>query len=512
MSSASIRASETSRRLPERSGDALMAGLFAMLVINVGQRLIGLGRNVGFCHYLSESELGLWALANSFIIIGAPIAVLGLPGSLGKFVEHYRLQGCLQSYLIRLTAVCAISVWLFSGVMITFSDEASQMLYGKSMDGSVIVWTAVTLVFVVLFNSTVELVMALRLVRLGSMLQLINTLVFTVLGIAGMAWFKHWLVLLPAYSIACLAAVVPGLVGVWREANADMSSAVPYPALTMWKRIFPFAAAMWCSNLLSNLFDLIDRYMVLHLAQASSEVGQALVGHFYCGRILPNLLLSLGLMLGGVMLPYLSADWERKLHGKISLTMNNMLVVLSLLFTGLAIGAQAFSPLLFNWFLAGRYQDAQDILSIGLIFACWSSLSTVAAAYLLCAERGKQYAFILALGLALNIGLNWPLIHAMGLYGAALATTITNGFVLLLILWRIHRHGCSIHRVTLLFSTLPLCLVCGPIIAGTMLMGLTVVCSRTNWILTDEDRVAIDRMVIPYLEKARLPVRTLWPV
>ena len=84
----------------------------------------------------------------------------------------------------------------------------------------------------------------------------------------------------------------------------------------MWTRILPFAAALWCSNLIGNLFDLSDRYMLLHLTAAGEASGQALVGQFYCGRILPNLLLSLGMMLGGVLLPYLSCDWERRDFGR----------------------------------------------------------------------------------------------------------------------------------------------------------------------------------------------------
>lgn len=511
MSSTTIPANDSTLRFPERSGDALLTGLVAMLVINAGQRLVGLARNVGFCHFLSESDLGLWALANSFFIIGAPIAVLGLPGSLGRFVEHYRLQGCLQPYLIRLTIACTIGVWIFCALMLVFPNETARVLYGKSMNADVILWTAVTLIFLVLFNSTVELVMSLRLVRLGSMLQLINTVVFTTAGVAGLAWSGNWLVLLPAYSLACIAAVVPGLWGAWREVHNDLTSAVPYPARTMWRRIFPFAVAMWCSNLLSNLFDLSDRYMLLHLTQASSDSGQALVGHFYCGRILPNLLLSLGLMLGGIMLPYWSADWERKLFSKISLTMNNMLVVLSLLFTGLSIGAEAFSPILFDWFLGGRYRDAQEILAIGMIFACWSGLSTVAASYLMCAEKGRQYVVILGIGLIANIALNWPLILAMGLYGAALATAITNGLLLLLVLWRIHRQGCPIHRTTVLFCALPACLLLGPTIAGATLLGLTILCGRTNWVLNDDDRESIDRLLIPYCQKMRLPIKSIWP-
>ena len=213
MSSANLQASSIPEQSTARAGDAFVAGLVAMLVINVGQRLVGLARNLGFCHFLSEADLGLWALANSFFIIAAPLAVLGLPGSFGKFVEHYRLQGCLRAYLQRLLTFSLLGLVLCCLVMLLVPETASRVLYGASLGFPVIVWTAVALICLVGFNTTVELVVALRLVRLGSLMHFVQTLVFTVAGLAGVAAGGSWLALLPAYALASLAAVIPGVIG-----------------------------------------------------------------------------------------------------------------------------------------------------------------------------------------------------------------------------------------------------------------------------------------------------------
>ncbi len=495
----------------ERAGDAFLVGLMAMLLINVGQRAVGLARNVGFCHFLSESDLGLWALANSFFMIGAPIAVLGLPGSLGKFVEHYRLQGCLRQYLLRLLLASSLGVVAFCWLMLTFSEQTSRLLYGHPLGMATIAWTATALVFLIIFNTTAELVISLRLVRLGSMMHLINTSVFTLLGIAGIAWTGNWLVLLPAYTLSCIAAILPGMWGAWRATRVELMSNGHISTWCMWGRVAPFAIAVWCSNLMSNLFDLSDRYMLLHLCQMGAEQGQALVGQFYCARILPNLLLSIGMMLGGILLPYLSADWERRMFERISLSMNNLLVVLSIGFSGLSLCALALAPILFDWFLAGRYWQAAEILPLGMLLACWSGLSTVAAAYLLCAEKGKQNAVLLGICLAVNVLLNWPLILWLGLYGAALATCVSNGMLLLLILWRIHREGCAIRFKTVAVCCLPLTLCLGIPFTAAVMMGLTVLCGRTDWLLDRNDRRAIDNLVVPYLERLKIPIRSLWP-
>ncbi|MBU6172464.1 MAG: hypothetical protein KGQ60_01585, partial [Planctomycetes bacterium] len=72
--------------------DSLISGLSFMLLANVIQRGFGFVRNLSFCRLLDEDGLGLWALASSFFILAAPLAVLGLPGTFGRLIESYRVQ------------------------------------------------------------------------------------------------------------------------------------------------------------------------------------------------------------------------------------------------------------------------------------------------------------------------------------------------------------------------------------------------------------------------------------
>lgn len=501
---------DDSRAADKASGDALVAGLMAMLVINIGQRLLGLLRNLGFCHFLPEMDLGLWALANSFFLIGAPLAVLGLPGSLGKFVEHYRLHGGLRTYLSQLFMFCLVGVLFFSSLILIFPDSFARLLYGETIGFPIIVWTILCLVCLIVFNTTNELAVSLRLVRLSSSMHFIQTFVFTMTGIAAISQFRTWWVLLPSYALASIMASLPGVLGVWRAVGSELNRVEGSTCQSMWSRVVPFALTVWCMNLLTNMFDLSDRYMLLHLSQVGSEAGQALVGQFYCGRILPNLLLSLGMMVGGIILPYLSADWERKWMDKISESMNNLLIVLSFVFSTISLLGIAASPLLFEWLLYGRYQPAAEILPLGMTLACWSAMTAVAAAYLLCAEKGRQTAALTALCLIVNIALNYPLILWMGLFGAALATTVTNGLLLLLVLWRVNREGCFIRGRTFFIVSLPLSLSLGTTVAACLLMVLAVLCGRTNLLLSDQDREKIDQLLIPHCRKLGLPIVSLW--
>lgn len=491
------------------TADAFVAGVAAMLIINVVQRFVGLFRNLGFSMFLPDDQLGLWALANSFFVIAPPFIVLGLPGSFGKFVEHYRQRGQLQTYLVRVAKVCLVGLIGMAGLMLAFPEQVATSLYGQEQSYHIIVWTVITLAVLTVHNFVYEIVLSMRLIRLASIMQFVNSSVFCVLGVAGIYVTKSWVILLPCYAFACLLATLPGLYGMTKT-RQDFEQTQPLHAIGMWRRIVPFAAAMWLTNLLSNTFELCDRYMLLHVGNLSAEAGQVLVGQYYCGRILPTLLLSLAMMFSGIVLPYLSADWERKQFDKIVQSMNGILINLSIVFTGLSLAALAAAPILFHEVLGSRFDPALQILPLGMMQAIWSGLAMIAANYLLCAEKGRQNAAILAVCLVLNIALNWPLIHWLGLYGAAIATATSNAALCGLVCWRLHQEGCRIQLKTWIVCLLPISLLFGVYVTCGLFLILSIVSGRTNWLMTDAEREMINQAVLPKLQKFGIPLKTLW--
>ncbi len=67
--------------------------------MTVAQRLIGFGRGVLFCRWLSPEQLGQWDVAFAFLNLAGPLVVLGLPGSFGRYVEHFRHRGQFRTFL-----------------------------------------------------------------------------------------------------------------------------------------------------------------------------------------------------------------------------------------------------------------------------------------------------------------------------------------------------------------------------------------------------------------------------
>jgi polysaccharide transporter, PST family len=498
-------------------GDSFASGVMLMLVINIGQRVVGLVRNLGFCQFLSDAELGHWALANSFFVIAAPIAVLGLPGSFGKFAETYRIRQCLRSYFGRIATVCALSTSVLAVAMLANAPAFAWLVYGDAGTSighgtiRIVGWTALALLSQVGYNFIYDVALSLRQVRVISWMQMANGVTFTVLGIAWLTIANEWSVLLPSYAVACVLGMAIGAWCVWLMNHEEITQTAVVSHREMWPRILPFAAALWLTNLLSNSFELSDRYMLLHLSPGGEAIGQAAVGQYYCGRIIPNLLTSVALMLGGVLLPYLSSDWEAGRHQAIQNRVRQLISVVSFLFTGISIAAIAASPLLFEGLFEGRYADAQAILHLSLLQCTWASISMIAGTYLLCAERVHVGSGNLLLGLVANIGLNLPLIYYFGLPGSVIATAISNLLVMLLTFRSIGKYGCKVDRRALGLALLPAILLFGAATASCAITALFFIAGRTEWLLSKQDRADINAAVLPKLERFKIKLDSLWP-
>lgn len=482
-----------------------------MLAVNVLQRGVGLVRGLGFCHFLSDGELGQWALINSFFLIAVPIAVFGLPGSFGRFVEHYRGRAELGPYLRRVTLVSALGLAALSGWMLAWPNQFQSWVFGGSSPYSLTLWCVLTLLSVAVFSFCTELLSALREIRVVSLMQFIQSLLFAGLGLGLLSYYGSWTVLLPSFSLASAVAVLPAVMVLWCKYCGELHVSTEMQPRTFWTRIAPFAMAVWVINLLSNLFEVGDRYMLLHLSSGGEAMAQAAVGQYHCGRILPNLLVSLGMMLGGILLPYLSADWERRKSTQVAARLRQVLQGVSVSFMVLSVAAMCFAPLLFQVGFAGRYAAAERILPLALLQAIWASLFLIAQSYMLCIERGKQLAVLLLFSLLVNLGLNWWLIGQFGLLGAVIATASASLIGLWLLYWRLARSGCPLGSGVWLLSLLPVAVAAGPIAAASAIVLAVLVAGRTEWLLSASDRAGWDAALLPPLHRCKLPLRSLWP-
>ena len=287
-----------------------------MLSLTVGQRLIGFVRSILFCGVLRDDELGRWSLAYSFLMLAAPLAVVGIPGSFGRYVEYYRSRGQLGLFLRRTVFVSAALVAVTLAMLRVWGPTWAWLVLGDAALAPLMGLLTITLLVVIAFNFATELLTAMRQVRTVSMMRFVSSVLFAVLaiGLLALTSLREEGVII-AFGLSFLIATLLAI-GPLRQVQAEaIASSNALPRRDLWGKLLPFATWVWLINLLANLFDAADRFMIVHFAKETAISADSLVGQYHSSRVVPCLLVAVAGIVGGVLLPYMSHDWEAGDHG-----------------------------------------------------------------------------------------------------------------------------------------------------------------------------------------------------
>lgn len=483
--------------------DTLAASVMLLLVATLLQRTIGFGRGVLFGRWLSPETLGEWEMVYSFLLLAAPLAVLGVPGSYGRYLEHYRQRGHLYTFLTR-TSVWTV-VWSTTavGAIVVFAPWFSELLFGNSDSIGLVRGTALCLAAVILHHTLSSLLTALRLFRVVTAMNFAQSLLFALVALGLLFTEASVGDILIGYGVACLVASVGGMVWVWPGIRELDRPDGRLPQLEFWPRLLRFAFFVWITNLLSHLFAVVDRYMLVHYAGLSSAEALDQVGHYHCSRMVPLLLISFSDLLSGLVMPHLSHDWEAGRRNKVGQQTNLCVKLTSLGMLAFGACVLLFAPLLFDVIWEGKYSDGLMVLPWTLAGCVWYGVYSVAQNYLWCAEHAKLATAPLAVGLLINVLLNLALLPVWGLYGAVVATAASTAICLTAILLLSRRHGMTLDHGTWLVVAAPLALSQGVHIAAATLAVLAIATLGTNLILTAGERQQLRSLLSDYMAKIK---------
>jgi polysaccharide transporter, PST family len=462
------------------AADSLAMGLVIMLLMTVVQRGLGFLRGIWFCRLLDDTAVGQWSMAFGFITMITPLMMLGLPGAMPRFVERYRLAGHLSVFLRRIIVGTLVGSGLVMTMMF-FAPQQFGWLIFREPSSNALVWSvALTVLTVLVFNFVNELVSSLRQVRVVSLMQFLQGVGFTVFGIGAIYAGGGLREIILSFAVATVIATIPGLWTLLRNWAGLECNDANFDASQMWRSLLPYAAALWVMNLLTNAFEMSDRYMILHLIPGGEETAKAAVGQYHSGRLIPTLLTSLATMFGGVLLPYLSADWEQGKSEAVQQRLGRVLFAMSAGFTACAAVTMLISPWLFRTLLQGRYSEGLAIQPMAFTFCIWAAVVTVAQSYLWVRERGSLVGWSLAVGLIVNVALNHWWLPKWGLSGAVAATLVSNALVLLCIWWALAHVGYRLDSGMVWISLLPLTLLAGWSVSLVAAIGSLVMHQETR--------------------------------
>lgn len=472
-------------------GDSLGASVFVFMSLAGVQRLVGLVRVVLFCRWLTAEQLGIWDLCFGFLMLAAPAAVLGLPGAFGRYTEYYRRRGQLKRF-VRHTAVATGMLTLAAmGAIVLLRQPIANLAFGSEAHAGLLWLLAPVLAVVVATNYVTSLLNSLRLVRVVSVVHFMQSLTFALLASVGLVWVSTT----PECVVICFAASIAiGVAGslAWlRRELGRLIEPATAPKASLWRKLVPFALWIWLTNWLVNLFDLADRYLIVHMGPWNPLEALGVVGQYHSARAVPLLFVGLAELVGGLITPHLAHDWERGRRDLVSVRLN---LIVKLLGLGLVLASTVvllLGDLLFDVVLGGKYNAGRVMLPYALTFCAWFGLANVSLNYLWCAEKARLGSLAMLAGLVGNVVLGCTLVPWLGLTGVIIARLAANGAALAVALWLSCKQGFQCQKATPLFAALPLLVSLGPWPALAVVCALFVSLPFNHSLFTLEEKARL---------------------
>lgn len=470
-------------------GDSFRMSVLFLVGLTIVQRVIGLVRNVLFCGMLEDHELGQWSIASNFLGWAAPFVVLGLPGSFGRLSEHYRHRGQLRVFLRRTSLTCGFLVVVAMAIHLLMPSAIATLVFNDLRYTPLVATVAVVLAAVIAMNFLSEFLTSVRLTRAVSLMHLANSVVFTVLGILFITTgLQPAQSLLIAFGSSALVAAAIGMTYVVRLWRALPAVTTAEESTEFWKRLVPLATWIWCGNTIANLFDISDQFVLKHFSQLPASTVDAMVGQLYASRVFPVLIVTVAVMIGSSLLPFLIKNWEAGRTGEVRRHMNAVIKYTAVGFTLVAALTHVASPILFTWILRGKYDSGLHLMSWAFVQYTWFGLSAIAGKYLICTDRARAGLLPLLLGLVSSVTLTIALAPQFGLVGVVWATTAANGLAFISLLLVSTLYGMRWDRGAWLAACLPLSLALGGAASLGILAAVLAANLRGQWLLTEDER------------------------
>lgn len=413
------------------AADSFSKSVVLISVLMVVQRGIGFLRSFYVCGSLSPTEIGRWDLAFSFLMLAAPLAVFGIPGSFGRYVARYEQNGQQSRFLRQTLAVCLVLTAIGSLAVWLLRESVSRYFFGSDESVELVTLLSIGLPVVVFFNFATSWFSGKRLNRFVFRIQFVQTLFFALLCVVtfNLVSDSAYSVVV-SYLLSCLVGT--GLAAGYTlfEGSSDHDRQQAQASDPIWRKILPFAVWVWVSNALYNLFAVCDRLLLVNFYPDKSLDIEFLVGQYHTACIFPLLLTTIGAMAGSTVMPYLSKDWESGDHDSVADRMNTMLKAMGLFCVVTSAAILLTAPILFGLLWNDKFVVGESLLPMALCYCSLATMTMIAQNYFWCIEKTWISSAFLLIGLISNFVVGMALIGRYGIDGVVASTLVSHAIVL----------------------------------------------------------------------------------
>ncbi len=246
--------------------------------------------------------------------------------------------------------------------------------------------------------------------------------VIVALYATGTGTFLNYIV---AYVLSDAVALVVILVAIRTSFRVR-----PRIDLARWRRWLAHAAPLAVGTALGTLYFRVDSLMLT--LRLHGERSRDAIGLYNIGYKFSDLLAFLAPALMGAALPLLVRAWPGDHMRFRSIVRQSVVIVLIVAALATAVFAALAQPIIHTIFGA-KFAAAAPPARWLVVGQALNFLTQIAYITLVSVGRRRRYPIVTLAGLVLNVALNWWLIGTHGVMGAAIATVITEVFVLVLL-------------------------------------------------------------------------------
>ncbi|MFD0898405.1 oligosaccharide flippase family protein [Loigolactobacillus binensis] len=224
------------------------------------------------------------------------------------------------------------------------------------------------------------------------------------------------------YIAIISASSIAGNVVLWPYLRQSVQK-VALNKLHIWRHIGP-AFVLFIPTVSMQLYIMVNKTML------KSMVSVGAAGFMDYSDKLINMSMVVVTSLSTVLLPHVANLFARDKMEAVRQSLYRSFQFITALAVPIAFGMAAIAPKFIVWFLTPRFAPTGLLLSIQtpiLVLIAWNN--TIGRQYLLPVKRTWDYTVSVSLGAFVNIIANYVCIKALGVYGAAVATVLTEVFV-----------------------------------------------------------------------------------
>jgi len=469
-----------------------------MLFFTVLQRILQTGRGIVFARVLGPAEYGVYTLAFFFIPLAVTIARLGIPSCFSRYIPQYEKKGNLKQFLKR-TYLLILSGGILATLICFFNAQRlSNIIFDSPLYRNIIMLSSLTIFPYVLYESLHESFAGLRVFKLASILHFSQFFIFTALGILLVIFYPEAKSPVAANLFSFLLVILIFSVIFQKYLGRLDSQNLHIEEDGFYGKIFKFSIFFVFAPIINTIFNYTDRWMIARFASLSA------VGIYSIALNISGVIFLFGMIAGSVLLPNISHIWEEGDKNKVIYLVNFALKINTLFLLFGALVLYLFKRPIVSLLYGGEYMLSLPIVGMLLIFWLAHAVYWIIAGYAQLIEKTYIPLVCGAIGLISNVVLNYIFIPKYELMGAAVATTISFGLILVAMHLWFKKEGLKIKTSTVSICILPLIFVFNAFIAAFLFVIVLSLILGTNFIITQDEKETLRRQLKKGLAKIKM--------